>query len=121
MRSRWGWLRPGHLGTESDRATLRTMHTASLAAPPLRSGLTEVSATKAIRHLRGLLGEPSVALTDTDRLLAWEGRFSHHGEQAPSLAAPVVADGGTSAPSPTAPRCGPCTAPRSRHRLCGRA
>jgi two-component system LytT family sensor kinase len=96
MRSWWGWLRPGHLGTESDRATFRTMHTASLAGPPLRSGLTEASASKAIRHLHDLLGEPCIALTDTERLLAWEGRFSHHSEQAPGLAKPVVADGGTS-------------------------
>jgi two-component system LytT family sensor kinase len=72
------------------------MHTASLAGPPLRSGLTEASATKAIRHLRDLLGTPAVALTDTERLLAWEGRHSHHAEQTPALAASVVADGGTS-------------------------
>jgi two-component system, LytTR family, sensor kinase len=96
MRSRWGWLRPGHLGSEADRATFRTMHTASLAGPPLRSGLTEASATKAVRHLRELLGTPAVALTDTELLLAWEGRHAHHAEQAPRLAAPVVADGGTS-------------------------
>jgi two-component system, LytTR family, sensor kinase len=96
MRSRWGWLRPGHLGSEADRATFRTMHTASLAGPPLRSGLTEASATKAVRHLRELLGTPAVALTDTERLLAWEGRHAHHAEQAPRLAGQVVADGGTS-------------------------
>ena len=28
--ARWRWLRPGHLGTEADRATFRTLHTASL-------------------------------------------------------------------------------------------
>lgn len=95
MGSRWGWLRPGHLGSEADRATFRTMHTASLAGPPLRSGLTEASATKAIRHLRDLLGAPAVALTDTERLLAWEGRFAHHAKQAAGLAASVVADGAT--------------------------
>ncbi len=96
MRSRWGWLRPGHLGSEVDRATFRTMHTASLAGPPLRSGLTEASATKAIRHLRDLLGAPAVALTDTAHLLAWEGRHQHHTDQAARLATPVVADGATS-------------------------
>lgn len=95
MAPRWGWLRPGHLGTEADRATFRTLHTASLAGPPLRSGLTEASATKAIRFLRELLGAPAVALTDTERLLAWEGGFAHHAGQAAGLAAPVVADGGT--------------------------
>jgi two-component system LytT family sensor kinase len=96
MRSRWGWLRPGHLGTEADRATFRTLHTASLAGPPLRSGLTEASAAKSSRFLRELLGTPVVALTDTERLLSWDGRFQHHADQAPGLAAPVVADGGTS-------------------------
>ena len=96
MRSRWGWLRPGHLGTEADRATFRTLHTASLAGPPLRSGLTEASAAKSIRFLRELLGTPAVALTDTERLLSWDGRFQHHAKQAVGLAAPVVADGGTS-------------------------
>jgi len=96
MGSPWGWLRPGHLGTEADRATFRTLHTASLAAPPLRSGLTDTSATKAIRHLRDLLGTPAVALTDTERLLAWDGRFGHHGKQAPTLAEAVVAEGSTS-------------------------
>jgi two-component system, LytTR family, sensor kinase len=95
MRSRWGWLRSGHLGTEADRATFRTMHTASLAGPPLRSGLTEVSAGKATRHLRDLVGTPAVALTDTERLLAWEGPFGHHADQAPALAKPVVEDGTT--------------------------
>jgi two-component system, LytTR family, sensor kinase len=96
MASLWGWLRPGHLGTEADRATFRTLHTASLAGPPLRSGLTDTSATKAIRYLRELLGTPAVALTDTERLLAWEGRFSHHAKQAAGLAGPVLADGATS-------------------------
>ncbi|HSE72063.1 MAG TPA: histidine kinase [Nocardioidaceae bacterium] len=95
MRSPFGWLRPGHLGTEADRATFRTLHTASLAAPPLRGGLTEVSATKAIRFLRELLGAPAVALTDTTDLLAWDGRFTHHTEQCPALAQQVVADGAT--------------------------
>ncbi|HEY0774061.1 MAG TPA: sensor histidine kinase, partial [Nocardioidaceae bacterium] len=95
MRSRWGWLRPGHLGSEADRATFRTMHTASLAGPPLRSGLTEAAAGKAIRHLHDLLGTPAVALTDTQRLLAWEGKAGHHAEQAASLALPVVAGGST--------------------------
>ena len=38
--SSWGaLLRRGHLGTEADRATFRTLHTALLASPPLRQGL----------------------------------------------------------------------------------
>jgi len=95
MRSRWRWLRPGHLGSESDRATFRTLHTASLAAPPLRAGLNKASATRAVRFLHELLGTPAVALSDTGSLLAWDGRFGHHAQQVGALAAPVVADGAT--------------------------
>ncbi|HET6625027.1 MAG TPA: histidine kinase [Nocardioidaceae bacterium] len=92
----FGWLRPGHLGTEADRATFRTLHTASLAGPPLRAGLTPASAEKSVRFLRTLLGTPAVALTDTARFLAWDGRFAHHAEQTAGLAEPVVRDGATS-------------------------
>ncbi len=91
-----GWLQRGPLGTESDRATFRTLHTASLAAPALRGGLTETSAEKSIRFLKALLGVPAVALTDTENLLAWDGRFQHHAEQTAGLAHGVVADGATS-------------------------
>ena len=40
------------LGSPVERATFETLHTASLAAPPLRAGLTEDSARKAARRLR---------------------------------------------------------------------
>ncbi|HEU4515099.1 MAG TPA: histidine kinase [Nocardioidaceae bacterium] len=111
MPSRWGWLRPGHLGSEADRATFRTLHTASLAGPPLRSGLTEASAGKAIRHLRDLLGAPALALTDTGRLLAWEGRAGHHSKQVAGLAAPVVAGGTTAVGDKRDIPCGDTTCP----------
>ncbi len=88
-------LRTRHLGTEADRATFRTLHTASLAAPALRAGLTRTSAERAARHLRALLGAPAVAVTGTDGLLAFDGAHQHHADQTPRLAAPVVADGGT--------------------------
>ena len=80
-------FRRGHLGTESDRATFRTLHTASLASPALREGLTATSAERSIRHLRTLLGTPAAALTDTSSLLAWDGTGNHHADQAPRLAA----------------------------------
>jgi len=93
----FGWLQRRPLGTESDRATFRTLHTASLAAPPLREGLTTSSAEKSVRFLKALLGAPVVALTDTEHLLAWEGGgFNHHADQAVMLAQTVVADGATS-------------------------
>ncbi len=84
-----------HLGTESDRATFRTLHTASLASPALRAGLTGGSAERSIKHLRALLGTPAVALTDTVSLLAWDGAAHHHAEQTASLASRTVAQGTT--------------------------
>ncbi len=94
------WLRDWsprrrHLGTEADRTTFRTLHTASLATPALRAGLTAASAQRSVRHLRSLLGAPAIALTDTDALLAWDGRFHHHAEQTGDLARQVVSDGAT--------------------------
>ena len=79
-------FRRSHLGTEADRATFRTLHEASLAGPALREGLTEASAERSIRHLRSLLGAPAVALTDTERVLAWDGLGAHHGDQVAALA-----------------------------------
>jgi two-component system LytT family sensor kinase len=61
------------LGTEADRATFATLHTASLAAPALREGLTTEAADRAAKHLRTLLGSRGVVLTDTDRVLAHDG------------------------------------------------
>ncbi|MFC6286892.1 sensor histidine kinase [Nocardioides sp. GCM10027113] len=87
--------RLGHLGSESDRATFRTLHTASLASPALREGLTSTSAERSIRHLRALLGTPAAALTDTSTLLAWDGTGQHHADQVPALAALAVEQGGT--------------------------
>ncbi|NUT09317.1 MAG: sensor histidine kinase, partial [Nonomuraea sp.] len=50
------------LGTSpAERATFETLHTASLAGPPLRAGLTAEGAERASRHLRALLGSAAVA------------------------------------------------------------
>ncbi len=95
MASRLGWFRPGHLGSEADRATFRTLHTASLASPDLREGLTATSAERSARHLRSLLGVPAIAVTDTEQVLAWDGRYHHHAVQAGRLAQRTVADGVT--------------------------
>jgi two-component system LytT family sensor kinase len=93
-------FRRGHLGTESDRATFRTLHTASLASPALREGLTATSAERSIRHLRTLLGTPAAALTDTSSLLAWDGTGNHHSDQAPRLAALAAEHGATRVTDP---------------------
>jgi len=80
------WRQRG-FGTPAERVTFETLHTASLAAPPLRLGLTEASAAKSAKHLRVLLGTPAIALTDSTRMLAWEGPGDHHGAQLLAAAA----------------------------------
>ena len=63
-----------YFGTVQERATYETLHIASLAAPPLRSGLSADAARRAGRHLRTLLGVPALAMTDAaGEVLAWEG------------------------------------------------
>lgn len=89
-----GWRRT-RLGSEADRATFRTLHTASLASPALRAGLSRESAERAVRHLRALLATPALALTDTADVLAWDGAGHHHAEQAAQLARATVERGST--------------------------
>ncbi|MFJ3902972.1 sensor histidine kinase [Streptomyces sp. NPDC090025] len=76
-------------------ATFHTLHTASLAAPPLRAGLNADTARKAVRRLRPLLGTRSLALTGPDGVLAWEGAGDHHAEQLATHATKAVQTGRT--------------------------
>ena len=69
------------------------LHTAGLAAEPLRAGLSAAGAAKAVRHLRALVGAVGLALTDADRLLALDGRGTHHGEQLLAAAQRAVDSG----------------------------
>ncbi|MER7895169.1 histidine kinase [Streptomyces sp. NPDC096046] len=66
------------LGTPVEHATFETLHTASLAAPPLRAGLTEETARKSARKLRSLLGTDALCLTDREQVLVWDGDGDHH-------------------------------------------
>ncbi|MFJ4191880.1 sensor histidine kinase [Kitasatospora sp. NPDC089509] len=79
--------------TAVERATFRTLHTAALAAPPLRAGLTEDTARKAARRLRSLLGTQALCLTDEHAALAWDGTGDHHRAGATATAAAVLAGG----------------------------
>jgi two-component system, LytTR family, sensor kinase len=92
---RWRLLRPGYLGTEADRTTFRTLHTATLMTSVLRTGLTPSSAERSVRHVAALLGCPAVALTDTGHALAWHGRGQEHAQLVGSLAERCVEDGAT--------------------------
>jgi LytS/YehU family sensor histidine kinase len=80
-------------GVLADEATFAALHTVSLASASLRAGLTEDSARKAVRHLRALLGVPAVAVTDTERLLAWVGSGGAHSDTTLRLADPVLTGG----------------------------
>lgn len=68
----------GGLGTPVEHATFQTLHTATLAAPPLRAGLTEETARRSAKRLRTLLGTDALCLTDHESVLAWEGVAEHH-------------------------------------------
>jgi len=96
-RGFWGRVlsRRAHLGTEADRATFRTLHTASLASPALRAGLTTASAERSVKHLRTLLGTPAVALTRGSQPLAWDGAGRHHADTAAALAEVAIEHGST--------------------------
>ncbi len=88
-----------HFGTLADKATYATLHTASLATPHLREGLTPAAAGKASRHLRDLLGTAAIAICDSSGVLAWDGvggpYESNHRGDAKALAAPTLRTGRT--------------------------
>ncbi|GAA4489059.1 histidine kinase [Rhodococcus olei] len=66
------------LTTPEERAVHATLHTASLAARPLRRGLDAASAAEAAPHLRALTSADSLVLADADgAVLAWHGPNEH--------------------------------------------
>jgi two-component system LytT family sensor kinase len=91
----WVARRRRELGTASDRTAFRTLHTANLAASPLRQGLNATSADQSLRYLRSLLGAPAVALTDVDQDLSWDGRGDHHRGSSYDLATATISSGRT--------------------------
>jgi len=90
-------------GTVAERATHLALHEASLAAPPLRAGLTADAAGRSARHLRALLGSAAVSLTGTEQLLTWDGAGEGHAPQARRLAQEALATGRTTIGSITCP------------------
>jgi two-component system LytT family sensor kinase len=81
------------IATATQRATHAVLHTAGLAAEPLRSGLSGASAGKAARHLRALVGAAGLAVTDRTDILAFDGTGNHHRDQLTAAAHRVVASG----------------------------
>jgi two-component system LytT family sensor kinase len=98
-------LRRRDLGTPAARATFATLHTASLAAPHLREGLTPAGATRAARHLRTLLGTSAIALVDASATLAWEGAGARHAPSAREHADEVLRTGRTVVLGPSEVAC----------------
>ncbi|WP_306326801.1 histidine kinase [Streptomyces venezuelae] len=91
---RGGRVADPDLGTPVERATFLTLHTASLAAPPLRAGLTEETARKAAGTLRSLLGTEALCLTDRGAVLAWDGPGEdHHRAHVPEQVAETLESG----------------------------
>ncbi|MFE2145329.1 histidine kinase [Streptomyces sp. NPDC059456] len=84
------------LGTPVERATFHTLHTASLAAPPLRAGLTEDAARKAAKRLRSLLGTEALCLTDRRAVLAWDGPGADHHQRRAMARVALMLDSGRS-------------------------
>jgi len=100
-----------NFGSAAEQAAYQTLHTASLAAPALRAGLSEQSATRAARHLRALLDAAAVSITDESHLLAWEGRGETHAQQAMGYARDPLATGRTRVIEPDQADCEDATCP----------
>ena len=81
------------IATATQRATYDVLHTAGQAAEPLRAGLSQATATKAVRHRRTLVGARGLAVTDTTGVLAFDGVGEHHGDQVLAAAAKAVTTG----------------------------
>jgi two-component system, LytTR family, sensor kinase len=102
----YAWYRRRDLGTSAGRATFDTLHTASLAAPSLRQGLTEAGAERAVKHLRNLLGTAAVALTDRSRTLAIDAISHNHAAAAVEHAHRTLEHGATAILSARDVSCG---------------
>lgn len=83
------------LGSDAERATYRTLHAASRAGKSLRNGLEPAGAAKAVRQLRSILGCDGLAMTDTGKVLAWDGAAEGLRPRLLELAAPTLDDGHT--------------------------
>jgi two-component system LytT family sensor kinase len=81
------------IATAEQRATYDVLHTAGLAAEPLRAGLTPTTARQAVRYLRALVGAPGLALADGQGVLAFDGRGEHHQAQLTKAATKAMASG----------------------------
>jgi two-component system LytT family sensor kinase len=93
----WMWRRSRRSGfiSEVDQATYATLHTASLAAEHLASGLTPEGAERAGRQLLSILGAHAVSFADPGTVLSWTGAGDHHRDLAVPLGADTLRTGRT--------------------------
>ncbi|MFD6160303.1 sensor histidine kinase [Nocardia sp. NPDC060256] len=78
--------------TPAERAVHSALHTASLAAIPLRRGLTAQSAQESAPYLRVLTGADALGVADPDgTLLAWDGSHAELAEHFTEAAKRAVA------------------------------
>jgi two-component system LytT family sensor kinase len=81
---------PRSIATAMQRATYDVLHSAGLAAEPLRAGLSESTAAKAVRPLRKLVGAAGVGIATQAVMLAYDGIGTHHRDQALAAASRVI-------------------------------
>jgi two-component system LytT family sensor kinase len=81
------------IATATQRATYEVLHNAGLAAEPLRAGLTEAAAGKAVKHLRALTGAAGFAVTGEAGVLAFDGAGGHHLDQVAAAGVKAVKAG----------------------------
>ncbi len=93
------------IATAGQRATYEVLHTAGLAAEPLRAGLSAATAGKAVRHLRTLIGSSGLAIAGRDGLLAYDGADDHHRDQLEAAARRAVDTGRSNVMSARDLRC----------------
>jgi two-component system LytT family sensor kinase len=71
-------VRPPRVISSERRAMQEALHAATATLPELRRGLSADSAAKTVVHLRTLTQSVAVAVTDGERVLAFEGGGSDH-------------------------------------------
>jgi two-component system LytT family sensor kinase len=88
------WLRRRMLDPPGVRAAGQALRTAGLAGPPLREGLTEQSAARALPYLQALLETPGVALSGPDAVvLGAQGPGAHHAAEVTETVRTAIATG----------------------------
>ena len=112
---RWRRLRQNRRGDPaagpSELATLQVLRALSLAAAPLRVGLTGESARKALRRLVPLIGASALCLYGEDGAWAWDGQAADHAAIAAMLADQVFRSGRPQTVGPDQLACGAPSCP----------